>query len=267
MDILLSEEAARLIDSFASAMNVQTVFYSRDRQILKRGCNGEISSFCEMMQNQYFRHDECASLDYRMQQVCEKEGRPFSYQCHAGLNEIIAPVKTYNNTIGYIMLGQFRTSRTPPEFIRHDPQAVKKFRALPYFSPRAVANLEDMLKLLIDYVVNKELVRFARTSRYRALLSFIKEHLSAPLSLQQAARHLGISPSSLSHFLSDEHGTTFKRLLIESRLEEAEAFWKEHSDATVSEVSLHVGYGDARYFSRLYSKKRGRPPSSFHAEL
>ena len=93
-------------------------------------------------------------------------------------------------------------------------------------------------------------------------MRYIEDNLTRNITLPDAARHLGRSVSSLSHFLQQE-GTTFKKLLIEKRLAQAEKLLKEHPEMTIKEAADRSGFADAYYFSRLYRKNRGHTPGEF----
>ena len=50
-----------------------------------------------------------------------------------------------------------------PDFAKNDPELCASFMELPYFSTAEIENLKDMIKTLIDYIVNKELISFTAT--------------------------------------------------------------------------------------------------------
>ena len=144
LDLLLSDEVCRLLDSFAAAMKIQVVFYSASGEILRRGRSFGNSSYCDLMQKKFFGASRCVQLDKKMQAEALASGRVCCYRCHAGLNELIAPVMIFGKVAGFIMFGQFRTTSGLPEFIRGNSEAEKFFRELPFFAP------EDTGSLLCD---------------------------------------------------------------------------------------------------------------------
>lgn len=261
LDLLLSDDACRLLDSFAATMKIQVVFYSRSGEILRRGRSFGNSSYCDAMQKQFFGSEKCIALDKAMQKRSLESGEVFCYSCHAGLNELIAPVQIFGETAGFIMFGQFRTTTEPPEFIRKYPDIQKNFYDLPFFAPEDTGSLEDMAKVLLNYIADKELVSSPESFRYQKLISFIEKHLHGKISLHQAAKYLNISDSTLSHFLRKEHNTSFKELLISRKLDAADKIMHSDPAMTIAEAARQAGFDDPHYFSRLYHKKRGFPPS------
>jgi ligand-binding sensor protein len=93
MDLILSEEACNVLDSFVAMLKLHVVFYSADGKILRSGRNFGNSKYCELMQKEYFGLDLCCKLDREKQIECAKKSQMLCYRCHAGLNELIAPCR------------------------------------------------------------------------------------------------------------------------------------------------------------------------------
>jgi AraC-like DNA-binding protein len=266
LEVLLSREVCRLLDTFAAAMNIQVVFFSRQGKILKRGKSFGNTPYCTLIQEKFFGVEKCILLDQEMQQKCLESGKVLSYRCHGNLNEIIAPVKISGDVAGFVVFGQFRTVELPPPCARSCKEALEAFNALPFFDTEALTGLEDMIRVLIDYIISKELISYSGDFRYQRLLSFIDTHLSGKPTLKQAARFLNMSESGLTHFLHDNYQTSFKKLLIEKRLLHAEKLWREKPDLSISETAQLSGYDDPHYFARIYHKFRNKTPGQARKE-
>lgn len=93
------------------------------------------------------------------------------------------------------------------------------------------------------------------------LLSYMAEHPGQALSTADAARLLHRSTSSLSHVFKQATGKSFLQHQIAMKLDLADELFRTRRDVTVREVAFELGFKDPYYFSRLYRKHRGRPPS------
>jgi len=266
LDILLSDEVCRLLDSFASTMKVQVVFYSANGQVLKRGRSFGNSRYCSLMQEKFFGIDRCIALDNEMQKQSLKSDRAVLYKCHAGLYELVAPVKIFGEAAGFVMFGQFRIGQDMPNFTS-DKKIFKAFSELPCFDEEAAASLEEMINMLIRYIVDKELISYPGSMRYLRLKRFIEEHLTEKITLQKAASFLNMSVSSLTHFLRGNHRTSFKEMVIEQRISQAEKLLRGNASLTISEAAAEVGYDDPHYFSRLYRQVRKQTARQFLSSI
>jgi len=53
----------------------------------------------------------CLDLDRKMQAKAVMERRMIHYQCHGDMTEAITPIFMEQSLVGFLMIGQFRTSK------------------------------------------------------------------------------------------------------------------------------------------------------------
>ncbi|MBO4304753.1 MAG: PocR ligand-binding domain-containing protein [Lentisphaeria bacterium] len=269
-NLILNERVQKLLDDFATVMNVHIVFFDRDGQPLKRGRGEECSSFCRKMQTDYFSYEDCCRLDLVMEKKCAESFRCESYICHAGLGEAVMPVAAPGGgVLGFLMFGQYRCSRTLPAFLlekagtKEEKALLRKaYNSLPYYDAEAVKKLSGLLELLVDYIVKCELVQPEEDALYSKLLEYIHGHFREKLTLAKTAKALGISVSTLSHALREKGHPSFVELLTLRRLEHGEKLLAEHPEMRIAEVAEACGYPDPYYFSRVCRKYKKVPPST-----
>lgn len=266
LELVLHDEVYKLLDGFAALMRLHAVFFSVDGRSVKSGRDEDISRYCELVQDRFFRLDVCLALDEKMQRAAARCGTMLCYGCHAGLKEVIAPVRVGDRLAGFFMFGQYRSAAAPPDFIRDDAETLAAWEALPLIGEEEEKNLLDMLRMLIDYIVKHEFIAFDGDRRMQRIEAFLRSRYAEPVTLKQLARHLACSESTLTHYLHRAHHTTFKQLLTGFRLDAAEALMKAEPELALAEIALRVGYPDSHYFSRVYRKTRGRPPGEFRSE-
>ena len=83
------------------------------------------------------------------------------------------------------------------------------------------------------------------------------------LRLQDAADACHVNPNYLSNLLKASTGSTFRQMLTEQRVVEAQACLKYHGEMTVGQIAAACGFRDANYFSLVFSRKCGVSPSDF----
>lgn len=111
--------------------------------------------------------------------------------------------------------------------------------------------------------------RFTNTNRekdiYRSALTYINGHYHEKIQLSQVANHCGLSPSQFSRSFKREQGQTFRDFLIQFRIRKARDLLK-HPCASVIDVAFAVGFNDHSYFTRMFRRHVGVPPSSYRTQ-
>ncbi|MPT38593.1 MAG: AraC family transcriptional regulator [Achromobacter sp.] len=90
--------------------------------------------------------------------------------------------------------------------------------------------------------------------------SYMRENLSAPLTLIDIARHAGASASALTRLFQEHRDTTPMNALRALRLDTARRKLQAQAGASVTEVALGVGFGHLGRFSEYYRERFGELP-------
>lgn len=90
--------------------------------------------------------------------------------------------------------------------------------------------------------------------------TYMREHLSAPLTLADIARHAGASASALTRLFQEHRDITPMNALRALRLDTARQKLKASAAASVTEVALAVGFGHLGRFSEYYRERFGELP-------
>lgn len=111
--------------------------------------------------------------------------------------------------------------------------------------------------------------RFTDTNRgkniHRSALNYISGHYHEKIQLSQVADHCGLSPSQFSRSFKREQGQTFRDFLIQYRIKKARDLLK-HPCASVIDVAFAVGFNDHSYFTRMFRRHVGIPPSNYRTQ-
>lgn len=108
----------------------------------------------------------------------------------------------------------------------------------------------------------------AQTQKYiHDAIKYIKTNYGQQIKLQDVADSVFLSESHFSALFSKAVGTSFSKYLAKYRVDMAKAYLKKNKYAKIYEVSNHVGYSDARYFSTLFKKTEGMTPSEYIKSL
>lgn len=94
------------------------------------------------------------------------------------------------------------------------------------------------------------------------IIQYITHHYHEALTLHDLASSIYISDSYFSRIFKEKTGKKFIDYLTEIRIYKAKQLL-EHTDLKTNEVSISVGYPNARYFSQIFKRYTGYVPSEF----
>ena len=92
---------------------------------------------------------------------------------------------------------------------------------------------------------------------------FIQKNYYNDISVKDMAKSFHFSRNYLYMLLKKEYEISPQAYLLNYRIEKAKELLKYEQKLTVSEVARAVGFRDPLYFSRIFHKKVGVPPSEF----
>ncbi len=204
----------------------------------------------------------CERCDAAAYQRAMREKGSYSYRCHAGLREMIAPIRTpAGGLLGYLMIGQMRPAGedTPPPAYRHLQEAYARLRPIEEDQLRACA---EILQACAAYVWLEEYVGVRNGALPDLAARYIRGHLAQPLTLGEIAAACGVGKTTLCNMAAESWGCSVGERIRELRLREAKRLLRE-GRLSVAAVAAQVGIPDYNYFARVFKAAEGMPPSVY----
>jgi len=94
----------------------------------------------------------------------------------------------------------------------------------------------------------------------------LREIHERPLSIREVAREAAMSPFHFIRQFEAVFGATPHQFRVQARLERAKDLLA-HSDCSVTEVCLEVGFSSLGSFSDLFARRVGAPPSVYRRRV
>lgn len=91
---------------------------------------------------------------------------------------------------------------------------------------------------------------------------YLVEHCREPIDMEVLATQIGLSYSNFRSLFKRYTGVAPHNFLIDARLDLAR-HWLIDSDRPIGEISDVIGFSSVYYFSRLFKKRVGCPPSAY----
>jgi AraC family transcriptional regulator len=95
--------------------------------------------------------------------------------------------------------------------------------------------------------------------RIRFVLALMERHRAAPLSIDELAHAVNLSPAHLRRLFQQELGRSPARVSRELRLDHARHLLQT-SFLTIKQVMAESGWNDPSHFSREFKRRHGRAP-------
>lgn len=111
----------------------------------------------------------------------------------------------------------------------------------------------------LTFQENNQLSR-QKSEVMKKLLQILEEQYNAPPCLEQLAKQLSISRSSLTSTFKTSYGITISDYVFQKRMDKAQLLLRTGKH-TVLEVALEVGYDDQSSFGRAYKRYFNYPPN------
>lgn len=96
-------------------------------------------------------------------------------------------------------------------------------------------------------------------------MSYIHLHLEAPLTLRALSNLFSVNPSYLSDLFKRETGVTLTEYVTARRIRQAELLLST-TEEPIFRVAEQVGMLDVNYFTRLFKKATGLPPTQYRRQ-
>ena len=124
--------------------------------------------------------------------------------------------------------------------------------------------LTALLTLLMEQSLHPEAAS-APASKKQTLLQirdYLDQHFPEKITLDVLAEHYYMNKYYLAHMFKDQFGMTVVEYLLNLRITHAKRLLR-FSDLTTEAIGAACGMPDANYFSRVFRKLEGIPPSEY----
>lgn len=98
-------------------------------------------------------------------------------------------------------------------------------------------------------------------SKAMNVIHYIENHLNQPLTLNVLGKIFHHNSIYLGQLIKKETGMPFNQLVNKLRVERAEEMLRRNPDVKLADLAYQLGFSDSKYFSKVFKKITGRPPS------
>ena len=238
-------------------------------------CGGvEVAPFCQLIQSFPEGMARCVRCDRAAIDRCRERGETLSYRCHAGLCEAVQPMRSGEQTVGYLLVGEHLDESSREEQwqnIRRQlewyPGSFTTLRAafdvLDQCDSRKIRAYLEIVNALETYTYMSDQLSASQYTDQQRLERYLDQHYMEKLSLTSLSEELNMGRTKLCALArSMPGGYTISQLITRRRVRAACRLLRR-TDLPISEVSEAVGVSDYNYFSKIFRQAVGVTPREY----
>ncbi len=258
------QQLSSVMQAFYTLTNVVSTLYNADcQEILTYPPHAEHCRLCQYIRTKYL--DQCQESDRLAFQTCSETGEVYAYCCHAGLYEVITPIKDKRGIIGYIMFGQAYNQDFDDllkerlvEFGKYlDPDTLQQaFSALKPLNSELIAAVSLLTQTFITYLVNNRIVRVDKSNFEETLSQYIEDNIATEITVPDLCAYFDISRTSFYELSSQCLDCSVMQYIKRIRIEKAKRLLQE-TQIPITKIAEQVGFWDYNYFIRVFKKETG----------
>lgn len=132
-------------------------------------------------------------------------------------------------------------------------------------------NYEQIMNLQFNMIMDfasrvQEITYGKRYDKFvRSITSYVREHLTEEINIDNMADELFISRSYLSSKFKKETGITLSQYIQEQRIKKAQELLKS-SNKSILEISTFLGFSSQGYFQNVFKKVVGMTPREYRMQ-
>ena len=230
-----------------------------------------LSDFCRKVQRTPQSKSRCIDADLRAFETVRKTGEAYSYKCHCGLIEIVAPIYNYGILSGYVIMGQITDSKSTSEdnilqksemYFENREQLNKAVKEIPVVRKDELDSYVNILQLIAEYMTQTN--RMAPRSKDLAsgTRKYISNNFDKKLTVEYMCDIFGCSRTTLMNTFKERYGVTIGEYINSCRLEKAEQMLLKTNES-IKNIAAECGFSDQNYFSKVFIRRFSCTPTQF----
>lgn len=221
--------------------------------------------YCLLLQAIEGDNAHCIACDRMILARCASSGKLESHICKAGLYDSAMPIIKHGVIVGFVIMGQVRSDKSPstPRYVPDtDSKTAQKleehYNSMPFISKEKLEALYDLLpRILFDNAIET-----IYDPLVNDILDYIASNLKENLSVSLLCEKFYISKNRLYNVFKDNLKCTVTEYINRERIKKAKELLKTTKDSACH-IAESVGIANYPYFCRLFKKICGKSPSEY----
>ena len=271
LEIILKDELQGMLDHFSAAFDIRIAVFDPFGFQLVCGLGRGSCEFCGWLRSDMKLEGRCRQCDREHFAEAAKGSKLLVYRCHAGLVEAIQPLRLEGGELaGFFMIGQFRAegedlSPSLLDAAGRDPslRATMRrfFNQVTLLQAGRLPHVLGLFSMIVGMAAERRMLSMKGELLIGRIEQAAMASLDRTLSLDEAAKLVGRSASTVSHLFKSRLGVSYKQRILQLKIDAAERLLRGSPGVTVAEVASSCGFSSPFHFSRLFKRRKGVSPS------
>lgn len=230
-----------------------------------------LNPFCECVRAKEGGEALCRAKDAEAFEIVKRTEKAYSYTCHCGLIETVAPIFHYGVLTGYFMMGQItgstaedsdRVKSLSRKFFETETELSVIMNSIPKIDNGSIQSYINILKIIAEYMTRTNRIIPIRRELAENVKRYVGRHYSEDISIDSLCLMFDCSRTTLMKSFKQKYGITLGEYIKRYRLTEAENLLRT-TTRSIKEISAECGFSDQNYFSKVFAKGYNYVPSAY----
>lgn len=259
-----------LLEDFYKLTNIRiTIFDENFHELI--AYPEELTPFCQLVRTDAQAYEECKRCDTRACEMAAKQHKTFTYRCHAGMTESIAPLFLGNIVIGYLLFGQvfsydshdegWKKISTLCSSYQVDNHALKQAcYHQPIIQKDYIESASHILQAVASYLCMERMVSLHQQELPVQIDEFISAHFTEDMDVTMICQKFQIGKTRLYEIVKQNYGIGLAEHIRNLRINKAKELLVQRPDMSLADVAFSCGFKDYNYFITVFKRVVGGPP-------
>ena len=230
-----------------------------------------LSPFCSVVQKYDGVKEKCIEADRNAFETVRSSEQAYTYKCHCGLIETVAPIYHYGILSGYFMMGQIsddsdnsieNIKKLSDVFLSETDNSELLYSSIPKLNDDLLNSYINILKVLSEYITQTNRIAPKDRDLAENIKHYINRNYQNSLSLKSLCEVFGCSRTTLINHFRKRYGISVSEYINQYRLDKAAQMLSD-SKVMIKIIACSCGFCDQNYFSKAFYKQYGCTPSEY----
>ncbi|MBU3878075.1 PocR ligand-binding domain-containing protein [Faecalicatena sp. AGMB00832] len=234
----------------------------------------QIAPICQLLRTDEKADMECRRCDAIACETAARQRTSYTYRCHAGLTESIAPLYMGNLIIGYLLFGHVFSYSSHEEgwtiisdlcrSYQVDQEQLKQACwERPLISENYIDSASHILQAVASYLCLERMAILGQKELPVLIDEYIMEHYTEDIDVRTICEHFKIGKTSLYEIADQNYGTGIAAHIRSLRIEKAKSLLTAHPEMNISEIASACGFNDYNYFITIFKRMTQMSPKQY----